>query len=113
MRFVARVTAYSTGLVLLSFMFWFIGYQQGALNQVYFDAPAKIQFFSVAEEDLEERVAAVIFRQRCILGKSDRTSALSVYHPIHNDVRRQFHALIDRVCVDETCGCELTMDAAE
>ena len=88
---------------------WYLGYARGAINQVYFDSPAMIVAFERLKElegaDRSERIEQMIFRQRCILANQDSLGSLSIYHPIHEEVRKFYQANIDSVCGIQGCSC--------
>lgn len=98
--------------LLLSFYFagWYIGYENGATNQVYFDAPAKIIMLkkSLGPDVIANTkvINALILNQKCILSDKNYNNSLSIYHPIHEDVRWYYFSNIERVCGKEGCSCK-------
>jgi hypothetical protein len=93
------------------FVGWYIGYDQGVMNQVYYDAPAKAVLLQKALKDdgtVDDRIIIVLlFRQKCILSyKEDFASEISVYHPVHEEVRHYYELKIKEVCGDDGCTCD-------
>lgn len=91
---------------------WYFGYEMGAYNQVYFDAPGKIimleKAFNHDRYPDDKVIKDLIFKQKCILSDVDylnSTYAFSSYHPVHVYLRDYFLDNIERVCGKTGCTC--------
>lgn len=90
---------------------WYIGYINGAENQVYFDAVAKASLFKFAinskNPSLEEVINGLLLKQKCLLGSDFDFKTITIYHPIHDEVREFYLVNRDAVCdFDPNCNCE-------
>lgn len=98
------------GVIFLFFTFasgWMLGYYYGAVNQVYFDAPARISMLNRISNDNEKNdvLEGLILRERCVLSDLEYSNTFTALHPVHEETRFQFERLIGKVCEDELCGC--------
>ncbi|MCL2873266.1 MAG: hypothetical protein FWF41_09935 [Betaproteobacteria bacterium] len=79
------------------------------MNQIYYDAPAKLALLERAlnKDGVVDKkvIEALIFRQKCILHRRDGSNSLAIYHPIHKDVRLYFESKIKDICGEGVCLC--------
>ncbi len=89
-----------------------MGYQQGVMNQIYFDAPAKVILLEHALNKNKdgtvnkEIIQDLIFKQKRILHHDEFSSYWATYHPVHEEVRLYFKSKIEDVCGKKGCTCD-------